>query len=160
MTNAVTYSVSEGIADIILTRPPVNALDLATVREIIAALRRATADTDVGAVVISSGTPRRFCAGLDLDQVQGKSVTEMHTLLSALYVELRCRITEATAATVSSRWRTRSALVRKRGSARSCCRPLTSQKRFHRDSLAIPISTGRSDASKAWYGQSDSCAQP
>ena len=88
MTNAVTYSVSEGIADIVLTRPPVNALDLATVREIIAALRRAAADTEVGAVVISSGTPRRFCAGLDLDQVQGKSVSEMHTLLSALYVEL------------------------------------------------------------------------
>lgn len=88
MTNAVTYSVSEGIADIVLTRPPVNALDLATVREIIAALRRAAADTEVAAVVISSGTPRRFCAGLDLDQVQGKSVSEMHTLLSTLYVEL------------------------------------------------------------------------
>ena len=88
MTNAVTYSVSEGIADIVLTRPPVNALDLATVREIIAALRRAAADAQVGAVVMSSGTPRRFCAGLDLDQVQGKSVSEMHTLLSALYVEL------------------------------------------------------------------------
>ena len=59
MTNAVIYSVSEGIADIVLTRPPVNALDLATVREIIAALRRAAADTEVGAVVISSGTPRQ-----------------------------------------------------------------------------------------------------
>lgn len=88
MTGAVSYSVTEGIADIVLTRPPVNALNLETVREIITALKRASADQDVGAVVISSGTPRRFSAGLDLDQVQGKSIAEMHTLLSALYVEL------------------------------------------------------------------------
>lgn len=88
MPHTINYSVSEGVANIVISRPPVNALDLGTVQDLIAALRRAAADSAVGAVVISSGTPRRFCAGLDLDQMLGKPTTEVHKLLTTLYVEL------------------------------------------------------------------------
>ncbi|AOB25621.1 enoyl-CoA hydratase/isomerase family protein [Bordetella bronchiseptica] len=85
---AIGYGVNEGIAEIVLARPPVNALDLATVRSLIAALERARQDAAVRAVIIGSATPGRFCAGLDLGQVQGRSTLEMHELLSTLYVAL------------------------------------------------------------------------
>ncbi|MGE8612754.1 MAG: enoyl-CoA hydratase/isomerase family protein [Achromobacter veterisilvae] len=88
MPGVVTYTVSEGIAEIVLTRPPVNALNREAVRALIAALQRATVDESVRAVIIASGTPRRFCAGLDIDQMQGKSTMEVHELLTALYVDL------------------------------------------------------------------------
>ncbi|MGO8921683.1 MAG: enoyl-CoA hydratase-related protein, partial [Xanthobacteraceae bacterium] len=50
----IRYDVSGGIARITLARPPVNALDLAMVRGVIAALNRAAADDAVRAAVIAS----------------------------------------------------------------------------------------------------------
>jgi enoyl-CoA hydratase/carnithine racemase len=50
----IRYEVSGGIACIRLARPPVNALDLAMVRGVIAALDGAAADDAVRAVVIAS----------------------------------------------------------------------------------------------------------
>lgn len=86
--SAVSYSVTERIADIAVTRPPVNALDLGTIRELIAALRRAGSDAAVDAVVLSSGLPKVFFAGLDLGELLGKDTAQVHELLSTLYVEL------------------------------------------------------------------------
>ena len=45
------YDVSDRIAEISLARPPVNALSLALLEQLIAALRRAAADENVRAVV-------------------------------------------------------------------------------------------------------------
>ena len=58
---------------IMLARPPVNALDLAMVRGVVAALKRAAADDAVRAVVIASAVAKRFCAGLDIVELAGRS---------------------------------------------------------------------------------------
>jgi enoyl-CoA hydratase len=82
------YDVSDRIAEISLARPPVNALSFSLIEQLVAALRRAAADENVRAVVLTSALPRRFCAGLDLSMLLGKSATEMRRLLDKLYVEL------------------------------------------------------------------------
>ena len=82
------YDVSDQIAEISLARPPVNALSFSLIEQLVAALRRAAADDNVRAVVLTSALPRRFSAGLDLGAMLGKSATEMRRLLDKLYVEL------------------------------------------------------------------------
>ena len=82
------YEVSDRIAEISLARAPVNALSLSLLEQLIAALRRAAADEDVRAVVLTSALPRRFSAGLDLRLLSGKPVAEVRSLLHTLYVEL------------------------------------------------------------------------
>jgi len=82
------YDVSDQIAEISLARPPVNALSFSLIEQLVAALRRAAADENVRAVVLTSALPRRFSAGLDLGTMLGKSATEMRRLLDKLYVEL------------------------------------------------------------------------
>jgi enoyl-CoA hydratase len=82
------YDVSDQIAEISLARPPVNALSFSLIEQLVAALRRAAADENVRAVVLTSALPRRFCAGLDLGMILGKSATQMRRLLDKLYVEL------------------------------------------------------------------------
>ena len=86
--STVTYAVVDGIARIELDRPPVNALDLPTIRALIEALRRAGGDRAARAVEIASALPRRFCAGLDLDAAHGRTTTELHEVLTTLYVDL------------------------------------------------------------------------
>jgi enoyl-CoA hydratase/carnithine racemase len=86
--SGVSYSVSAGIVRIALNRPPVNALGLETIRGIVAALRRAATDNDARAVVLASDVPRRFCAGLDLTLLLGKSGEQVRQLLQALYIDL------------------------------------------------------------------------
>ncbi len=87
-TTAVTYTVSERIAEIVLERPPVNAFSLAFLEEILGALRRAAADERVRAVILRSALPKMFCAGLDLDIILGKSGLEVRSFLEKLYIEL------------------------------------------------------------------------
>jgi enoyl-CoA hydratase len=84
----VSYTVADGVARIALNRPPVNALNLDTVRAIVAALRRAAIDHEARALVLTSTLPRRFCAGLDLAVLLGKSSEQVREFLQALYVDL------------------------------------------------------------------------
>jgi len=84
----IGYEVSGAIAVIRLARPPVNALGLAMVRRLIAALKQAGADEAVRAVVLASAVTRRFCAGLDIVDLAGRSTDEIRSLVHALYVEL------------------------------------------------------------------------
>ncbi len=88
MSDAVRYAVAERVAHIVLDRPPVNALSLGMIRAVIAALRRAAADDEARAVVLSSAVARRFCAGLDLAVLLGKSREQVFEFVHALYVEL------------------------------------------------------------------------
>jgi len=83
----IRYETRDHVAEITLDRPPVNALSLAMLEEIIAAFRKAAADDDVRAVVLASADPKVFCAGLDLDIIQGKPGREMRRFLERLYVE-------------------------------------------------------------------------
>jgi enoyl-CoA hydratase/carnithine racemase len=65
-TSHVVCSISDGIADVRLSRPDkLNALSLAMVHDLAAAARRLRKDGAVRAVVIS-GNGRAFCAGMDL----------------------------------------------------------------------------------------------
>jgi enoyl-CoA hydratase/carnithine racemase len=66
----VNVSVNEGIADIVLNRPKVNALNRALIEELGAAFQRVTRDEAIrGALLRSEG--KCFSAGLDLKEVAG-----------------------------------------------------------------------------------------
>lgn len=84
----VTYSVSDQVAEIVLNRPPVNAFSIAFLEEILAALRRAAKDEKARAVILRSGLPDIFCAGLDLDILLDKPGLEVRSFLEKLYVGL------------------------------------------------------------------------
>jgi enoyl-CoA hydratase/carnithine racemase len=84
----VTYTTAEGIAEITLARGAVNALSVTFLEAILDAFRRAAADDAVRAVILRSGLPRRFSAGLDLDILLGKSGLEVRRFLERLYVGL------------------------------------------------------------------------
>jgi enoyl-CoA hydratase/carnithine racemase len=84
----IHYDVSDHVAEIALDRPPVNAFSVPFLDDILAALRRAAADDEVRAVILKSALPDRFCAGLDLDIILGKSGLDVRTFLNKLYVEL------------------------------------------------------------------------
>jgi enoyl-CoA hydratase/carnithine racemase len=84
----VHYRLVDGIAELLLDRPPVNAVDGALIDELLAGLERARLDTDARAVIIASAQPRRFCAGLDIRAVDGQPSEVMHRLLERLYVQM------------------------------------------------------------------------
>ena len=84
----VRYEVADGIAQIVLDRPPVNALSLEMVRAVVAALRRAAADEKVRAVILASAIAGRFCAGRDLSGLVGKPAETVREFLQELYVGL------------------------------------------------------------------------
>ncbi|WP_338661257.1 enoyl-CoA hydratase/isomerase family protein [Pararoseomonas sp. SCSIO 73927] len=88
MTDEVTYSAADGIAEITLARGPVNALSVDFLEAILDGFRRAAADDAVRAVILRSALPRRFSAGLDLDILMGKSGLEVRRFLERLYVGL------------------------------------------------------------------------
>ncbi|MDH3600468.1 MAG: enoyl-CoA hydratase/isomerase family protein [Candidatus Tectomicrobia bacterium] len=87
-TPRVRYEVTRHIADIVLDRPPVNALDFGLAEDLLHALRQAGRDPDVRAVVLSSHSETMFCAGLDLKAAQTWSSPEVKQFLNKLYLEL------------------------------------------------------------------------
>lgn len=66
MQELVHYSVSEGVAEIVMDRGPVNAINLDLAHQVIAAYKRAKDDNAVRAVILTSALPTVFSAGLDL----------------------------------------------------------------------------------------------
>jgi enoyl-CoA hydratase len=83
----VRYSVSDSIAEIMLDRAPVNALSMALIDALLAALAKARDDDTVRAVIIASAH-KVFCAGLDLDIVRGRPGIETKGFLERLYFAL------------------------------------------------------------------------
>ena len=88
MTDHVRYAVADHIAAITLARPPLNAFSIAFLDQIIAALRRASADPDARVVILASGIEKMFCAGLDLDIILGSNDATIRAFLNRLYIEL------------------------------------------------------------------------
>lgn len=85
---AVHYQVRNGVAEIMLARPPVNALSEAMLDEVLAALEAAGGDAGVRVVLLGSSVEGRFCAGLDLPALQRASSEQVHALLEKLYTRL------------------------------------------------------------------------
>lgn len=66
MTDTVNYTVADGVAQLVLTRPAAsNALDADMKEQLLAALSAVRADTSVRAVSLTA-TGRNFCVGQDL----------------------------------------------------------------------------------------------
>lgn len=86
--NPVRYEVRDGIAEIHLCHPPVNALDVSVLDALIGALEKANADGGVRAVLLASGLPGRFCAGLDMKQMLQSTPARVRELLTRLYIKL------------------------------------------------------------------------
>lgn len=73
----------DGIAELRLDRPPVNALDLETTERLVDALAALEASPDVHAVVLT-GTGTTFCAGLDLKALARYTTAEQDRFLDAI----------------------------------------------------------------------------
>lgn len=84
----VRYEVVNGVAELRLDRPPVNAVTAALVDELLACLARAREDATVRVVLLASANPGPFCAGLDIRAVDGQPPEALHALLDKLYVRV------------------------------------------------------------------------
>ena len=82
-SDLVRYTVSGGIAELMLDRAPVNALNMPLIDGLLAALAKARDDETVRAVIIGS-EHKVFCAGLDLDLVRGKPGIEIKKFRNSL----------------------------------------------------------------------------
>lgn len=83
----VRYTVSDEVAELMLDRPPVNALSMPLIDALLAALQKARDDDTVRAVIVGSAH-KVFCAGLDLDLVRGKPAIQTKAFLERLYFAL------------------------------------------------------------------------
>lgn len=86
--NILEYKVSDHVAEIVLNRPPVNAMSIPLLEQLIKALKSAAGDDNVRAVLITSALTSRFSAGIDLNLVLGSSAEDVRRLLDKLYIEL------------------------------------------------------------------------
>src|SRR3546814_10732677 len=83
----IRYDIVDGIAEIALDRPPVNAITIKLVDELLDALATAGKDDAVRAVIIRSAH-KVFCAGLALDIVRGKTGVAVKGFVERLYFRL------------------------------------------------------------------------
>lgn len=86
--SSLRYEVRDGVAEIQLCHAPVNALDVDVLDALIGALDEANADPSVRVVLLASGLPGRFCAGLDMKQLLQSTPARVRELLTRLYIKL------------------------------------------------------------------------
>lgn len=84
----IQYDRKGHVGVITMDRPPVNALSLSFIQDLVAAMKTAASDDGARAVIISSAIARRFSAGLDIDILLGKPVEEIRPFLETLYIDL------------------------------------------------------------------------
>ncbi|MDB4966683.1 MAG: Enoyl-CoA hydratase/isomerase [Myxococcales bacterium] len=66
----ISCTVTQGVAEVIIDRPPVNALDVASWKALAATLAEVGADPSVR-VAILAAEGRGFCAGVDIKELDG-----------------------------------------------------------------------------------------
>lgn len=76
MPEFINVEVVDGVATILLNRPPMNALNLQMQQEIKAAAEELSARADVGAVIVYGGE-KVFAAGADVKEMQTMSYQDM-----------------------------------------------------------------------------------
>jgi enoyl-CoA hydratase/carnithine racemase len=102
MPQVVRLEVEDGIGVIRLDRPPMNALDDAVQRGLMAASVEATERKDVSAVVVYGGE-KVFAAGADIKQMADMSYTDMaeHSHLLQDFTRALARIPKPTVAAIT-----------------------------------------------------------
>ena len=96
--------VKDRVAVIALNRPPVNVIDVAMIDAIHAALRKAEADPDVRAVIITSALDGMYCGGMDLRMAAEGSVADLRAFLDKFYIQtmnIQYEMTKPTIAVVN-----------------------------------------------------------
>ena len=88
MAQLVEYKVADGIAEIVMNRAPVNAINLQLAREVIDAYVRARHDTAVRAVILTSALPTVFSAGLDLKLASTFDGAALRAFIEVFYYEM------------------------------------------------------------------------
>lgn len=81
----VQYNVADRVAEITMTRAPVNAVNMQLAKEVNAAYGIAREDENVRAVILTSAFDRAFSAGMDLDMIRGASGLDLRRFLEVLY---------------------------------------------------------------------------
>ena len=82
----IDYDVTERVAVIRMNRPPVNAIDHQMIGEIHDALRRADADRDVRAVLLTSALDGMYSGGMDLKMIAEGDVANLRAFLDKFYL--------------------------------------------------------------------------
>src|SRR5689334_4797004 len=82
------YVVRDRVAEITLTRAPVNAIDHGLIEDLNDAYRQAKADKGVRAVILTSAFERSFSAGMDLAMIRNKRGLDLRRYLEKLYFEM------------------------------------------------------------------------
>jgi enoyl-CoA hydratase/carnithine racemase len=86
--NSVSYVVRDDVAEIMMNHAPVNSLTKTMIAEVLDALTRAANDASARAVILGSGVPKIFCAGLNLNQLNSGTSADARALLEMLYVRM------------------------------------------------------------------------
>lgn len=82
----IIYEVADETAKITINKPPLNILDVATLRELIRALEKAREDNTVKVVVVTGAGNRAFCAGVDVrDHFPDKIDTTLNVFNKVFY---------------------------------------------------------------------------
>lgn len=76
------------VARIVMEAPPLNALTLPMLDQILAAYRSCAADEGVRAVILCSALEKIFCAGLDLKLLREAGAEGVRALLQKLYLDM------------------------------------------------------------------------
>ncbi|MEM6498985.1 MAG: enoyl-CoA hydratase/isomerase family protein, partial [Pseudomonadota bacterium] len=84
----VRVTVQNQIAEIALSRAPLNAFSIAFLDNILTALKEAGDDPDTRAIIIRSDLPNVFSAGLDLDLIIDQPAATVRAFLQRLYIDL------------------------------------------------------------------------
>jgi enoyl-CoA hydratase/carnithine racemase len=88
MADFVEYRVIEGVAEIVMNRPPVNAINLQLAREVIDGYHRARHDEAARAVILASALDGVFSAGLDLKLAVGLDGRALRRFIEVFYYEM------------------------------------------------------------------------
>jgi len=88
MATFVDYRVSEGVAEIVMNRAPVNAINHELARAVIDAYKRARDDKSARAVILTSALPAVFSAGLDLKLALNFDGAALRGFIEVFYYEM------------------------------------------------------------------------
>ena len=88
MEKLVEYRVIENVAEIVMNRAPVNAINHQLAREVIDAYKRAKDDPAARAVILTSALPTVFSAGLDLKLALAFDGQALRSFIEVFYYEM------------------------------------------------------------------------